>query len=67
MSEDIKSDVLLDNSNLRVCCGTKPIFHQFTKFGCWAIECGKNGHIHNTGFCSSKEEAIRRWNTGELA
>lgn len=58
----VKSDVLLDNSGLRTCCNVNPIFHQFTGLGCWAIECGKNGHIHNTGLCNSKEEAIETWN-----
>ena len=66
MSEP-KSDALLDTSGMRKCCGAEPIFHQFTKLGLWAVECGRNGHIHNTGLCGSKEEAASKWERGELA
>lgn len=62
-----KSDAFLDEGGMRKCCGTDPIFHQFTKLGLWAVECGKNGHIHNTGLCRSREEAARKWEEGELA
>ena len=65
MSE-LKSDMLLDTDRLRKCCGVAPVFHQFTKLGLWAIECGKNGHIHNTGLCNSKEEATKKWEAGEF-
>lgn len=66
MSE-IKSDMLLENNNLRECCGEKPVFHQFTSLNCWAIECRVNGHIHNTGLCKSQEEAIEKWEDGDIA
>lgn len=63
----MKSDMLLDNSNLRRCCGEMPVFHKFSVVKAWAIECRINGHIHNTGLCDSAEEAIRKWEAGELA
>lgn len=64
---DPKSDMLLDTDGMRKCCGVNPVFHRFTKLGLWGIECGKNGHIHNTGLCKSEEEAIKKWEEGELA
>lgn len=60
---NVKSDKLLDNHNLRLCCGEKPVFHQFTGLGAWAIECRRSGHIHNTGLCNSPEAAVDAWNT----
>ena len=62
---NVKSDKLLDNHNLRMCCGEKPVFHQFSVLGAFAIECRKNGHIHNTGLCNSAEEAVKIWNGSE--
>lgn len=46
---------------LKPCCGEPPILRYIESLNAWAIECSQNGHIHNTGFCNSKKEAIRRW------
>ena len=45
------------------CCGVQPILHRFEPLNCYGIECGKNGHIHNTSFCDSEYEARLAWNT----
>lgn len=45
------------------CCGVRPILHHYDSFGVYAIECGKNGHIHNTGFLDSEYAARLAWNT----
>lgn len=28
----------------------------------YVIECNKNGHIHNTGFCETVKQAYDKWN-----
>ena len=45
------------------CCGVQPILHRFEPLNCYGIECGENGHIHNTSFCDSEQEARLAWNT----
>lgn len=45
------------------CCGVQPILHRFEPLNCYGIECGENGHIHNTSFCDSEYEARLAWNT----
>lgn len=45
------------------CCGNTPKLHFFDGLNSWAVECAVHGNIHNTGFCGTKEEAIRVWNT----
>lgn len=42
-------------------CGGEAVLHYFPSFDEWAIECSKNGHIHNTGFCDTAEQARNRW------
>lgn len=42
-------------------CGGKAVLHYFPAFGEWAVECSKNGHIHNTGFCETLEQAHEKW------
>ena len=46
---------------LTPCCGEPPKIRYLEPLRCWAVECSRNGHIHNTGFCESREEAIRVW------
>jgi len=60
----MKSDKLIDPRPLRLkkCCGEYPIVHQFSDFGCYAVECRVNGHIHNTGLCDALERACEIWN-----
>ena len=41
-------------------CGGKGILKKFP-FG-YVIECNKNGHIHNTGFCETVKQAYDKWN-----
>lgn len=54
---------LTDAGVLLPCCGVQPILHRFEPLNCYGIECGKNGHIHNTSFCDSEYEARLAWNT----
>ena len=54
---------LTDAGVLLPCCGVPPILHYFDPLDCYGIECGGNGHIHNTGFCDSEYEASLAWNT----
>lgn len=42
-------------------CGGRAMLHYFPAFGEWAVECSKNGHIHNTGFCETLEQAREKW------
>lgn len=42
-----------------------PIVHHFSDLGCYAIECRKNGHIHNSGLCDTLEKACNEWNGKE--
>lgn len=48
---------------LVLCCGKPPILKFHFGIKAWTVECAVNGHIHNTGFCSTKERAIDTWNT----
>ena len=41
-------------------CGGKGVLKKFP-FG-YVIECNKNGHIHNTGFCETVKQAYDKWN-----
>lgn len=54
---------LTDAGVLLPCCGVQPILHRFEPLNCYGIECGENGHIHNTSFCDSEYEARLAWNT----
>ena len=42
-------------------CGGSATLRYIKEFGQWAIECSKNGHIHNTGFCGTAEQARNKW------
>lgn len=42
-------------------CGGAATLRYIKEFGQWAVECSKNGHIHNTGFCNTVEQARNRW------
>ena len=42
-------------------CGGAATLRYIKEFGQWAVECSKNGHIHNTGFCDTAEQARNRW------
>lgn len=42
-------------------CGGGTTLHYIKEFGQWAIECSKNGHIHNTGFCDTAGQALKKW------
>ena len=53
----------MDKIKLPQCCGVPARLLYLAPLRAWAVECGKNGHIHNTGFCESKEEAVRVWKT----
>ena len=54
---------LTDAGVLVPCCGKPPILKFHFGIKAWTVECAVNGHIHNTGFCSTKERAIDTWNT----
>ena len=54
---------LTDAGGLVPCCGKPPILKFHLGIKAWTVECAVNGHIHNTGFCSTKERAIDTWNT----
>ena len=54
---------LTDAGVLVLCCGKPPILKFHFGIKAWTVECAVNGHIHNTGFCSTKERAIDTWNT----
>ena len=57
----------MDEIKLPQCCGVPARLLYLAPLRAWAVECGKNGHIHNTGFCESKEEAVRVWQTMKKA
>ena len=64
MLEDQEAERRLTDAGVLVpCCGVQPILHRFEPLNCYGIECGKNGHIHNTSFCDSEYEARLAWNT----
>lgn len=42
-------------------CGGSATLRYIEELGGWAIECSKSGHIHNTGFCDTAEQARNRW------
>ena len=42
-------------------CGGSATLRYIEELGQWAVECSKNGHIHNTGFCDTAEQARNRW------
>lgn len=42
-------------------CGGAATLRYIKEFGQWAIECSKNGHIHNTGFCDMEGQALKKW------
>ena len=42
-------------------CGGPATLRYIEELGEWAIECSKSGHIHNTGFCDTAEQARNRW------
>lgn len=47
--------------NAKKCvCGGKGVLKKLP-FG-YVIECNKNGHIHNTGFCVTVKQAYDKWN-----
>lgn len=54
---------LTEKGELLPCCGVQPLLHRFEPLNCYGIECGENGHIHNTGFCDSEYAARLAWNT----
>lgn len=54
---------ITERGELLPCCGEQPTLHFFGGLKAWAVECSINGHIHNTGFESSKEKAIDVWNS----
>ncbi len=49
---------------LRKCCGKEPVLRYLPDLRCWAVECRVNGHIHNTGFCDTRQQAEKVWNYG---
>lgn len=42
-------------------CGGSATLRYIEELGEWAIECSKSGHIHNTGFCGTREQARDKW------
>lgn len=42
-------------------CGGSATLRYIKEFGQWVVECSKNGHIHNTGFCGTIEQARDKW------
>lgn len=42
-------------------CGGAGEVRYLKEFEQWAVECSKNGHIHNTGFCNMPQEAVKKW------
>lgn len=42
-------------------CGGRATLRYVKEFGQWAIECSQNGHVHNTGFCNTPQEAVKKW------
>lgn len=54
---------LTEQGVLIPCCGNPPILKFHFGIKAWTVECAVNGHIHNTGLCSTKERAIDAWNT----
>lgn len=54
---------LTDAGVLLPCCGEVPELKLIGGLKAWVVECSVNGHIHNTGFCSSIGNAVRNWNT----
>lgn len=42
-------------------CGGSATLRYIEELGEWAVECSKNGHIHNTGFCGTAEQARNKW------
>ena len=72
MNKDISAAMLGDHETAKrlteagvlvLCCGKPPILKFHFGIKAWTVECAVNGHIHNTGFCSTKERAIDTWNT----
>lgn len=71
MMDDIKRALLGDHEaaerltaygKLLPCCGKPPVLQFHFGLKAWTLECAVNGHLHNTGFRTTKERAIRAWN-----
>lgn len=58
------TDEELENQTefLLPCCGKQPKLKFIYGLKAWGVECAVNGHIHNTGFRSSRENAVNVWN-----
>ena len=53
---------MVEKEFLLPCCGKQPELKFICGLKAWVVECTVNGHIHNTGFCSSRENAVNIWN-----
>jgi len=58
---------LFSSDGLRPCCGETPLFKafDFSSGTLFAVECRKNGHIHNTGLHKTREAAVKLWNSAK--